>query len=453
MKKGKLSFLTFLFLFGIVLGSCQSASRATLIPTSSRLSITPIPFITFTPAYLPQSILESQSPQVTATLILPTKFAVSTNEAIATPNPFSARLVIKCLEIHPIVDTNFRFHGRVVLEKPAGIKFKESTGEDSLLDLATGETIRIKVPDGRDYLGYQVSPDGSKVAYFEDQMDNQSVITMRWLVVADNRLQTLAKISAKTYDRFFDAFYWLDNEHIVFTIDAQTVVVNPYTGKQIFSLDDWFPKSPGGLADYPETGWIANALPDADLHRLFYVQDDRTLILMIVDSGKILQHLPSNSNYLSSQPKWSPDYSSLVFSLLTTYKYPELFSLSRDGELERLTFLTNYYSMIRLANFSISPQNRSIAFYFYDLTELTPQHAQLAIYDSKTGLVTNYCHLGGYENFPFDPIWSPNGDQLLIGRLEPDGKTWNTVVIDLDKEYAAVLYKGLIPAGWMTSEK
>jgi hypothetical protein len=87
---------------------------------------------------------------------------------------------------------------------------------------------------------------------------------------------------------------------------------------------------------------------------------------------------------------------------------------------------------------------------------LNNDEANLALLNISTGQITNYCVKGISPNgFTLaQPIWSPDGTQLLVISPDPKDKGSKiTVVVDIVRGYAATIIKGDIdPVGWMTTE-
>jgi Tol biopolymer transport system component len=131
-----------------------------------------------------------------------------------------------------------------------------------------------------------------------------------------------------------------------------------------------------------------------------------------------------------------------------------LVSISFEGRITRLTNLTALYSEIQIGNLSWSPDGRYIAFLLYAkpgsypnlYPELEiPEAFRLAVYDSITQQVTEYC-IPGYSNS--SPVWSPDSKQVIINFIY--SKLPNQVImVDIEKNWAAKIAENVFSVGWL----
>ncbi len=172
-------------------------------------------------------------------------------------------------------------------------------------------------------------------------------------------------------------------------------------------------------------------------------------------------------------PKWTPDGQQMLIvgpsTLLPlkaeaddTVDKEELFGLSRDGAVNRLTYLTAAYSTVRIWEFSISPDGRHVSLWAdaqpgsdypaYPDSD-TRSHLRLFVLDLATKDVVNYCIPG----FPWNlPVWSPDSHYLIVQDqdqiLPPAADKSHVYLVDLDRGFAVQIADVVTPEGWMDSQ-
>lgn len=327
---------------------------------------------------------------------------------------------------------------------------KGLTGAPSKLDVATMILMPIQTPENTIQGGYQVSPNHRQVASWKSYFDANGKKTSVSVIIENNAGIKLAEVPGDI--ETWDTFYWLGNERFVIGDYGQPYVLNPFTGGD-FTFYDWHPQSPGGWRIVPV--WETNGVFDSQLNRILYMQEDKTMLLWDLDSEQILFSTSLKGRYLpEARPKWAWDDSQVVIGYTATDGVEladELFSISRDGQITQLTELGQYYQEVGISEFSWSPDGERIAFFFKDFSQWdNPWH--LAILEVETQELINYCGLAGWMDPPVEPVWSPDGKQLLVGRAEVDQETFSTILVDISRNYAARLADQLVPAGWMVKE-
>ncbi len=73
---------------------------------------------------------------------------------------------------------------------------------------------------------------------------------------------------------------------------------------------------------------------------------------------------------------------------------------------------------------------------------------RIAILDTVTKNITLFCIPGASNVSPV--IWSPDGTQLLINTLS--GDSYDTVLVDTVKGFAAKISENTIPQGWVLNK-
>jgi hypothetical protein len=389
---------------------------------------------------------------VTPTVPSPTGAALPT--ATSAASLAEAHLTIKCLDISPALPENADLSGKLILFREF-INGKGFTADgDAIMDLQT----RTLTPIEEGVVSISVSPDRERLAYFYAHHGADGKRDAVTLIIKNMDGKVLAKVPGDVDN--WDGFYWLDNKRVVITLYNQPLVLNPFT-REHYDLSKWYAQSPGGLKTTPV--WGVNGVFDSQLSRLFYIQEDDTMLLWDLKSKKILAKLTPTITYGPKhptiyapydQPKWLWDDSQIILAYSPSDALnpsDEFYGVNRNGQITQLTYLSKYYPEVAIKNFSLSPDGRLVAFFFIDISN-KEKLEQLAILDLATLKVTNYCTPNGSTPWAGRPVWSPDGQKLLIERMEAD-QSVKTILIDLVTEYAVPLVDNLMPADWMKAPK
>jgi hypothetical protein len=296
------------------------------------------------------------------------------------------------------------------------------------------------------------SPDRKTVAYKVGE-PGKNIYS---IVVADAQGNLKKEVPWKD-GGFFILKEWINNDQLLISANPPLLVLNPYTGerKGFHVLD--FP-------DYSDDPISGNryALFDFTMDEVLYAAKDGKISLVDMKTKKVLGTV---DNKFAPYPTaaWSPDNSKIVvigsISLSTNESEAgyDLFTITRDGQVKRLTRLTDHYG--KLFNISAksglnwSPDGRFIAFWLSN-----PQNPkldwQLAVVDTTTGKTTNYCipsHISSKlisRNQLPAPMWSQDGTQLLVEHRYDIDNT-QVVVLDIAKKTAVHVMYNMYPAAWL----
>jgi hypothetical protein len=219
----------------------------------------------------------------------------------------------------------------------------------------------------------------------------------------------------------------------------------------------------------------ANIAYSPNLHLAFYPHQEGYDVLYDIDNQQTLAQVMIPS--WGELPKWSPDgkYISLIAprqNNLQNNPKQDFYLLSSDGEdFARLTFLSDQFERMSIKEYSWSPDGTQIAFWLdtdFPLYEKERATFELAVVDVASGNVTNYCiqsqnadiaqELVYQTGLLFEPVWSPDGTQLLINILLPvDSKTGvfptEIFLLDLSKLTAIKIKEDVGLYGWMVNGK
>lgn len=441
---------------------------------------------------------ENLSPSVTPvntlmlTEVMPTPIITQPLHSMLTASPTAShnKSVIKgCVSLNN-EKQNLVANGVLVFGTYDLTNFKESF---YLYDFNEG-TVRI-FPVAKDLLHLiGISPDRKKLLYTYREGGDFPV------VLADVKGKFVKQLVVKKSDGYsFDHFSWFDADMLraidssnmsflrIYSYDLKTGSYDElhtkwpdvYRGNQLdWHVDAWSLWS----LSYPGANIAgANIAYDSTLNRVVYPKNDETVVLIDAKNGKELTSikLPNWGRI----PRWSNDGEKLVLvanidensfdiepveGVMPRFaRNEEFFVVSRDGsEFEQLTHLTDQSSHISIDEYAWSPDGSLIAFWVNvgnNDASLDGKMSTLMLLDVNLGQVTDLCIQGisGRFNRKADgihmiypqPVWSPDGSQIMITQLDPkDSKKYNVLVVDLASKQAFPIVENLAPIGWMTKE-
>lgn len=320
---------------------------------------------------------------------------------------------------------------------------------------------------------FSVSPNQKRVAYLES-MSNRSDFN---LIIAGTNNQ-IYKTLLWEDNAGWGAFQWLDNEHLAIELLPQNdnvlvsyvrdfLILNPFTGERQILKTDY----PNVYDDFPMPDWAGWGITayNQNLTRAVYLERDASgpfyYVLWDLQKKSQIANFQITGD-LEAVVRWSSDGKQFAFapslsSNMNEYPAYELFKVTKDGNTKQLTHLTDYFPWVYIADLSWSTDNRYIAFWYShweqnkDPSYESRGDRYLAILDTKTDFVTSYC-INGEKNggigmviYP-EPIWSPDSNQVVI-QSQISADSFQTVLIDVQKNQAYKLGDELAPAGWMVS--
>jgi hypothetical protein len=421
---------------------------------------------------------------VSTTLILPaTSLPIPSPLPTITPTDSTEPkpLNIACLDVAPEISSSIDLRGKVVLHP---LDYKKAP---YFLDLQTGS--KNNLPYSEVYFAdeFSTSPDHKWVAYFV----GPSMIESR-LVVVDSDGNVIFQKPDNRLQKWYVIDTWLNDQHLMMEINKTlpgislaiplpVAVLDPFTGEET-NLDNNFPEM---VSLYPQVRWdnygYSASAYDPTMTKVAYAS---------VDSDKnywtVLRDLAKNQNIVSvhaaadfgNGPVWSPDGSQFVVDTLASDIDPlryankglnseELLLVSKYGNVTRLTYLADEFDEFSLSGYVWSPDGTRIAMWlsatpsvYSDLPSKYSFDFRLAILDVITKQLTSYCILGSSE-FANTIVWSPDGQQLLVNawNMEKSNATqkpirniYDTVLIDLSRNYAAKIADETVPIGWLNDK-
>lgn len=390
---------------------------------------------------------------------------------LRTPVPTSTpqvdiRLIEKCVTMESSLD--FVPDGVVVLRREYS-----GSGELDLLDLTNGQTRRV-VNDKGYVSTTAVSPDYKQLAWIDVKSD--------LLQIVDATGKDLK--SVHVIENWYGVIQWVGQDYLLIesiplhpdgTLNppASSVLFNILTGKQEAEY-------PHG---YPDQFFIGNGAPnwgnyyfsqsvfDSSFSRVVYpAYDDMGGALVLRDIEKLREMARfrvADPNF-GGLPQWNREGSFFIAGI-----YPQaerwdgtvfvnidnglpyqggydLFRVSRDGEIKRLTYLTTKYKAME-EGYTLSPDEELIAFWLvldYEVPDLSTER-QLAILNTETGEITKLCLSGG--DVAYSPVWSPDGKYLVVTVSNWKNTVSDVILVDLEHNSATKVAEQAVGVGWMVT--
>lgn len=397
-----------------------------------------------TPTYAIIATLEKNPEQLINSTITPS----------ITPTPPPSSMEYKCLEILDELPQNSAIQGVIAFDTPT----------DSWLYNFT-EQKRIDFPHSEEMFDLQVSPDNKRMIYYRLVTNNDILIVM----VDPEGKQLWQNTVRHESGIVWETYGWFDKEQLwlwkVMPMEDYLIITNPFTGDQTqIETDDYVGYE---LAKPNIWGWTAPFTKyDPFLTLVVYPawldtsKDVGYYVLKDLNSSKIFAKLITPDNF-GTTPIWLSDGSKVIMVanaglLSSSYLANEFFTIDRKGEIEQLTnFSDDHNEVVIYDNYSISPDNRYLAFWIVTKPGLYIDD-RLAILDIATGKVVNYCLPGDpiLQNASYTgvsaPIWSPDSNQLLFVSNNDEGTEKRYVIlVDLVQQSAAKIAEDVEPKGWM----
>jgi hypothetical protein len=332
-----------------------------------------------------------------------------------------------------------------------------------LLDMKTGNITIIpeRSDEGMDWFSF--SPDRNWGAYVHCFTGSSVKTFPSEIVIFDRQGKETHKIPQEP--GWIGIGRWLDNQHFLIgntdhqakTIDP-ILILNPFTGEKTLLRPD-LPDFYFAPTDY-EQGFIFGPMVDPKITRIVYPRETNgwfnEIALKDLLTGQVLA---SPRGDITVPPVWSPAGDRLLFVSGTYYNEDsgywgseELFTMDMDGNTTQLTHYSEMFSKYQFGNYySWSPDGQKIAFWAAtDPLDVESTRFRLSLLDLSTGETIENCIPGMWGGLTFPPIWSPDGQYLLVDS-EGNGENDNrAILVSMNKTYAVEIAKKVDPLGWMT---
>jgi len=344
----------------------------------------------------------------------------------------------------------------------------------SLTDLAANRTTILgKISPGSEISPIMaVSPDFMRLAYTDEKLHQLIIVDAQ-----GKRLETKA-IPAD----FAGVIQWMDNDNLLLERfifapygEASSVLYNLATGKKTEYGSDYpdMPAFQGAIIEWGNYSFT-RAVYDSSFSRVLYpawdgAHQEHSLVLWDIQNQRQVARWIGYFYEMGAPPQWLKDGSQFIAGISpnfpkwennTPYPYEnfsdglpyqdgfDLFSISRDGKMQRLTYLTTKYKAAE-EGFSLSPDEKQVAFWL-NLNFLEGDSRQLAILDMATGAITNLCLAGGDAKIA--PIWSPDSHSLAVSVYHDATRSIETFIVDIENNSAFKLGDDIQAEGWMTKQ-
>jgi hypothetical protein len=456
-----------LIAIAVTLAGCQKAETITSMPKDSqRITATSQSMSTqaseTTEAALSKSTTASSSviPQMTAHPSQP----VTETASPTPPIPPEVSLQFQCINAEPSLSNES--NGTVIMENRAVVDGRYKPG-DFILDMATGELASMN-KENESGSNFSVSPDRKFMAYHNIIFDDADQVLREELVIASANGNTMDTIPWE--NGWYAIAGWLDTQRLAINFASQDpkeshalkaaslLVLNPFTRKQQILRPD-FPDI-YNYAPIPDWDFWGITLYNPTLTRLVYLRVNENGVYEYAFWDIQKEQLLTSLTYDSQIPRWSPDGSYVVLDGLPSGQnyIPggkntfETFLIGSDGKVEQLTYLNTYLNMY-LLRYSWSPDGRYIAAWLGSSTMEKKKEAELVILDTDTKNITNYClrvKYGQeiYGEAPPAPIWSPDGNQLIVQDLYADYHR-RVFLVAIAQGFSKKIAEDMEPFGWM----
>lgn len=404
-------------------------------------------------------------PTATSTPVIP-----STTIAILSPSPTissstprqshiaNAHFLTNCLSINQVLSPNQILDGLVIFDNRAVINGEIASGVVAL-NLENQEKKQIQ-KEGERLLDFKESPDRTRVAYELAKHEQNGFVSFLVISTSDFKIEETIPWK-KEWDRLLG---WTDNTHIIFRkVERNVTLKNPKEiPPELIIFDTSTLEEKILKPDFPDVYdspnlpyWdgFGTVIYSPNLTRTVYMgwkDSTQSTYTYVLWDMKSQQSLAIQSVVGYPIPKWSPDGTQFITTGLIDHNFRELFSISKDGKIDQLTYLSNYSSKIEIVSYSWSLNSQYIALLLVKQND--PKMATVAVLDITTGIITDYCvpitrEGDGYSN-GFTPIWSPNSKQMIV-------QDWYSrdhrreILIDIVENYAIKIAEELEPLAWL----
>jgi len=397
-----------------------------------------------------QKKVDIETPSPTNNLQTP---AITKNSVTPTVSPHSNFV---CPEIAVPQNIDGIFSGRL---------FYVDYGRYELmsLDLQTMTSTTL-IQEDEKMESYALSPDGEWLVY---QAVNRTTSEQRLIIAKtknDGNQQPIYLPWEKDWDK---VAYWLNEEQVIIKMFPdkyeRILLINPFSEEKKVLVAD-FPNLyfTDGTIDWSGAGQVTF---NSTLTRAVYAEINHNLVLWDMVGNKEVVRIQSFAlnTFHTSSPQWTLDGERVVVSVPYNDLGRELFSIDLNGNIQKLTDLTDLVPNVNITRYGWSPNNHYIA-----MLILTPSHeferlAVLDIYsreiniyciEGDTSIVTTFDYRGNYDkgidaNIYRGVVWSPDSRQLIIeNRFSEDASRIILVEVEKKSAYEILSNVNYQPVGW-----
>lgn len=349
-----------------------------------------------------------------------------------------------------------------------------------LLNWETGEKTYFINSENMYFSNFTVSPNRHWIAYFATQKQDYT-FDSRILVVAD--LNGKIVYQQAMPQEWYSLDSWLNDDTLMLErrqtdpdnnmLDSPLPVtlIDPFTGESNDLDNSHLPHLTPSL--WPLIHWDlfgkSGTAYDPTLNLVAYAKilsGQQSISLWNIEAGREIASVQAPIDFTVG-PIWTID--GTQFATVSPIKSidstewaeggrlsEEIFSVSRNGEITRLTYLTDEFLEVDINGYAWSPDGRFLSFNMVTRPEINQsgwtadQH--IAVLDVQTKRVKIFC----IQSYPEATkiFWSPNGQQILIASVSfhkdsNNRASYGTVLVDLKSNRVFNVADGLIPGGWV----
>jgi hypothetical protein len=416
----------------------------------------PFPSKILTPAAVQTTSIATQTALLVmsaAPTFTPVSTSTSTSEAVTG-------IQRACLNVLPEIPKDSTYSGKIILYRiDISPSRKDLDYEFSFYDLNTRQIQPVQQYKTGNIVA---SPDRKEYALLDSNDQRIKIFS------ADGIL--LKTVPPGQYPWYIAQ--WLDNQHIILVIDKEqlyswnVIIVDVFTGEQKTMPSDYpdmdktstMPMEDGSKTEFDST--LTRVVYPSGIARDYIGNHGAGYVLWdLVNKRKLLQ-IVTVINLLT--PKWSPDGSKFVIN----GDLGEMYVVTRNGKVTQVTHLypdpqnkTAFVSHFS-SRYSWSPDGRHVALWLETLiNNYQNDTATFAVLDTVTGEITDYCISAGFIegtdlSMRYVPVWSPDGKYVVTIANEQEDGNFDTLLIDLDGNFATKINENFSPTGWLiTSQK
>lgn len=416
------------------------------------------------------TVVPSKSFTATETFTTSPQATDTTTPNSPTVEISSANFDRRCVDLLSELPEPSLIQGQLILEPGAG----NTAIRPSPKFISIGSRSAAQLP--YEWYSFSTSPDRKNLTYSFFKGEGSSSLVEYFARIIINGPDSM-ELTIPYEEGWFD-IDWLDNENLkIFrrrtmvqssglgdlTIDLlPSVIVYNILTKERRELTPDFPDIT--TQEIAIAGHIIRPEYDPGLTRVVYPgeppADDPLSIrtgygiyrLRNLESGEILASVATGDIY-EHRPAWSPDGTNFVIAGMVGENH-ELFLVSREGDIVRLTEITSVFSEFDIGELSWSPDGKKIAFWLREglYSASTPDNIgqTLLILDLDQMKIIDYCIPGNRKQFEKSvPVWSPDSRYLAVVAYDIQSSSDYTIFVDTVAGYGVDLGSGYFPSVWI----
>jgi hypothetical protein len=352
-----------------------------------------------------------------------------------------------CVSIIEQIPENLPTHGKIVLSGASYYSDAPLFAPSYLLDISSGEKMVLPQKENNIIVdwSFSISPNREWLEYAQvNPNQTEPFAETLHIISADGVEQKVIPLDIDQRGSI-----WIDDNNLLIEnlrkdwsapeTKATLLLLNPFTGvsKQLFND---YPNQWNGDSLIWEFN-LSRVIYSPDLTRVVYptfVEPDRVIRMMDVATEEILIDVPTTD--YGKFPLWAPDGSRITFVTQTNKQadmdsiQDEIYILSEDSNLVQLTNLSKANNYSYITGLSWSGDSQYNAFFVNNTDwEEGRNGVHLATVNTHTRETREYCETKNSEGVSYipwgSPIWSPDGDYILVNLEDPSDERHILVVL------------------------